>query len=264
MTEYKYGSYLYMICHPNPALVASQYAPEKFARHYSAGSTRYYDGKVLFAEIDLNYRNDYFEIEKGLEQLVPHENGRPKATKFISTYRVLEHIDFDSIKRLYMSNPDGSCFGLDSAEYGMTHKPDLLRIFAEITPLKMLVLSSYDFSQYGRWITDPANPKGAPKVLYTQFDLTIKDFLADFEANPLMPPPLPSIHPSKLRDAIYELQNETGKHSKGLSLDISFNRKSYRLIRHGFMFASPEKELFFPMPSLDKIEKENYKFWRSM
>lgn len=264
MNEYKYGNHLYMICHPNPALVASQYEPEKFSRHYSAGSTRYYDGKVLFAEIDINFRDPYFEIDKGLEQLIPHEDGRPKATKFISTYRVLEHIDFDSIKKLYMSNPDGSCYGLDSAEYDATHKPDFLRIFAEITPLRMLVLSSYDFSQYGGWITGPNNPKGAPKVLYTQFDLTINDFLADFEANPMMPPPLPSVHPSKLRDAINELKHESGKHTKGLSLDVSFNKKSYRLIRHGFMFASAGKELFFPMPSLDVIEKENFKFWRSM
>ncbi len=264
MTEYKYVNYLYLICHPNPALVASQYAPEKFARHYSAGSTRYYDGKVIFAELDINFRNPYFDIEKGLEGLVPHEDGRPKATKFISTYRVLEHVDFSSIKKLYLSNTDGSCYGLESAKYDHTHKPDFLRIFAEVTPLKMLVLSDYNFSEYGKWITDPSNVKSAPKVLYTQFDLTIADFLADFEANPLMPPPLPSIHPSKLRDAIIELQNVREKHTKGLSLDVSFNKKSYRQIRHGFMFASAEEELFFPMPELSVIEKENYKFYRSM
>ena len=264
MTEKKYENYLYMICHPNQALVASQYAPEDFAKHYSAGSTRYYDGKVLFAELDINFRNPYFDIERGLNGLVPHENGRPKATKFIKTYRVLEHVDFNSIKRMYMSNSDGTCYGLDSAPYDKTHKPDLLRIFAEITPLKMLVLSSYDFSQYGKWITAPDNPKGAPKVLYTQFELNIADFLADFEANPLMPPPLPSIHPSRLRDGISELQTESEKKVKGLSLDISFNRKSYRLVRHGFMFASQDQELFFPVPELSRIEKENYKFSRSM
>lgn len=264
MTEYKYVNHLYMICHPNPALVASQYAPDKFSRHYSAGSTRYYDGKVIFAELDIKFRDPYFDIDKGLEGLVPHEDGRPKATKFISTYRVLEHVDFNSIKKLYLSNPDGSCYGLESAEYDKTHSPDFLRVFAEITPLKMLVLSSYDFSQYGKWLASPENTKGAPRVLYTQFDLTIADFLEDFEANPLMPPPLPSLHPSKLRDAIFELQRETGKFTKGLSLSISFSKKSYRLIRHGFMFASKDQELFFPMPDLGTIEKENYKFFRSM
>ena len=264
MKEYSYGKHLYLICHPNQALVASQYAPEDFARHYSAGSTRYYDGKVIFAEVDADYRDPYFNIDRGMKDLVPHEDGRPKATKFISTYRVLEHVEFSAVKRLYLSNPDGSCYGLDSAPYDKTHMPDFLRIFAEITPLKMLVLSKYDFSQYGRWITEPGNPKGAPKVLYTQFDLTISDFLEDFEANPLMPAPLPSIHPSKLRDAIFELRSVDDKQTKGLSLDISLNKKSFRLIRHGFMFAAAGEELFFPLPDLRKIEKENYKFFRSM
>ncbi|MDC7126951.1 MAG: hypothetical protein PQJ46_15370 [Spirochaetales bacterium] len=258
------NKHLYMICHPNPALVGSQYEPEQFARHYTAGSTRYYDGKVIFAELDIDFREPYFGIEKGLEQLVPHEDGRPKATKFICTYRVLEHVDFDSIKKLYLTNPDGSCYGLEPAPYDKSHKPDMLRVFAEITPLRILGLSRNDFSQYGKWITDPNNPKGAPKVLYTQFDLNIEEFMKDFEANPLLPPPLPSIHPSKLRDAINELQQDPGKHTKGLSLDVSFNSKSYKLVRHGFMFADQKKEIFFPMHSQERIEKENYKFWRNM
>ena len=152
---------------------------------------------------------------------------------------------------------------LSPAEYDAVHQPDFLRIFAEIAPLKMLVLSSSNFSEYGKWITDPDNNKGAPKMLYTQFDLNIADFLNDFEANPLMPNPLPSVHPSKLRDAIFEIKS-TPKHTKGLSIDFSFKNKSFRQIRHGFMFASPDKEVFFPVPSLDVIEKENYKFWRNM
>jgi len=260
----QYESHLYTILYPNPALVASQYGPMEFARHYSMGSTRHYDGKVIFAELDVAFRHPYFDIETGMQALVPHEDGRPKATKFISTYRVLEHIEFNAIRRLYLTNPDGSCMGLDRAPYEKVHKPDFLRIMAEITPLRMLVLTNFDFHQYGKWITQPNNPKGAPKVLYTQFDLTISDFLKDFEDNPLMNPPLPSLHPSKLRDAILELQTTTLKHTKGLGLDCNLNRKSYGRIRHGFMFASQSEEVFFPFPSLEEIERDNYRFFRGM
>ncbi|PIE04441.1 MAG: hypothetical protein CSA76_04085 [Spirochaetales bacterium] len=264
MENYSYENHLYMICHPNPALVGSQLPPAQFAQHYIAGSTRFFEGKFLFAEIDINFRAPYFDIDRGIKGLVPHTGGEPKSTKFICNYRVLEHIDFKAIQTLYLANPDGSCFGLKSAPYDRTHQPDFLRIFSEITPLRMLVLSSYDFSQYGKWITDPSNPKGAPKMLYTQFELNIEDFLADFEANPFMPMTIPGVHPSRLRDAIFELRDKTSKHTKGLSLDVSSSKKSYRLVRHGFMFASATEELFFPMPPLDQIEKENYKFWRSM
>lgn len=259
-----YNNHLYLICHPNPALVCSQIEPEDFAKHYASGSTRYYNGKILFAEMDINFRNPFLRIEEGLKELKPHEDGKPKSTKFIATYRVLEHIDFDLIKKLYLTNPDGSCYGIESAPYNQLHKPDFLRIFAEITPLRVLALSRYNFSEYGKWITSPDNPKGAPKVLYTQFDLNIAEFLQDFEENSLMPPPLPSIHPSKLRDAIFELDNSPQKSTKGLSLDINFNSKSYKLIRHGFMFSSQEKEKFFPMPPSEKIERDNYRFWKNM
>jgi len=246
------------------SLVASQYAPEDFAKHYTMGSTRHYDGKVIFAEIDVNFRHDYFDIDMGMRALVPHEDGRPKATKFICSYRVLEHLDFDAIQKLYLTNPDGTCLGLEPADHDTAHKPDFLRIMAEIAPLRMLVLTNFDYSQYGQWITDPKNSKGAPAVLYTQFDLNISDFLSDFEENPLMHPPLPSLHPSKLRDAIMELQESTVKHTKGLGLDCNLNRKSYARIRHGFMFASQDKEVFFPMPTSEEIERMNYRFWKGM
>lgn len=259
-----YGNHLYMILYPNAALIASQYAPVDFAKHYSMGSTRHYDGKVIFAEIDENYRHPYFDIETGIRSLVPHEDGRPKATKFISTYRVLEHVNFDAIKHLYLTNPDGSCLELDRAVYDKTHKPDFLRIMAVIHPVRMLVLTNFDFPQYGKWITEPGNPKGAPKAFYTQFDLNIEDFLKDFEDNPLMNPPLPGLHPSKLRDAIIELRTSSIKHTKGLGLDCNLNKKSYGGIRHGFMFASQEGEVFFPFPGLDEIEKKNYKFFKGM
>ncbi len=259
-----YETHLYAIFFPNSALVASQYSPEQFARHYTSGSTRHYTGKVIFAELNPEFRNPYFDIENGYSGLVPHEDGRPKATKFISCYRVLEHLDFDFIDRLYLVTPEGAMIGLDSAPYDKVHKGDFLRIMVEIDPLRMLVLTGYDFSQFGTYITNPKNPKGAPQILYTQVDLTIEDFLKDFEANPLMHSPLPNIHPAKLRDAIYELRMNRNKQTKGLSLDSSINNKSYKYLRHGFMFASQEKSKFFPIPAMQEIEQMNYRFWKAM
>lgn len=259
-----YETHLYEIFFPNSALVASQYNPEQFARHYTMGSTRHYSGKVIFAEIDTAFRNPYFDIEKGFAGLVPHEDGRPKATKFISCYRVLEHMDLDAIKKLYLVTSEGAILGLDPAPYDKIHQPDLLRVMVEITPMRMIVLSSMDFSQFAEYITNPENPKGAPKVLYTQIDLTIDDFLKDFENNPLMNSPIPSVHPAKLRDAIFELRMNKNKKTKGLSLDSNLNSKSYKYLRHGFMFAAQNKSVFFPIPEEREIEAMNLKFWKTM
>lgn len=260
----QYQNHLYMILHPNPALVGSQYNPEDFAVHYMSGSTRHYSGKVIFAEIDVNYRNDYLKIEKGLEGLVPHDDGSPKATKFISTYRVLEHMDFDAIEKLYLTTPSAMVLGLDPAPYTAVHQPDFIRIFAEITPMRMLVLTKLNFPEFGQYITHPDNPKGVPKIFYTQIDFDIDFFMNEIERNPFMNTPLPSVHSSKLRDAVLELRNNPDKRTKGLSLDSDMNRKSYKYLKHGFMFASPKGYKFFPIPSADKIEEINFKFWKQM
>ena len=57
MSEFQ--KHLYLILHPNEALVASQLSPEEFGSHYSVGSPRHFTGKVIFAEVDINYRNEF-------------------------------------------------------------------------------------------------------------------------------------------------------------------------------------------------------------
>jgi len=259
-----YENRLYQILAPNPALVASQLAPEDFAHHYTSGSVRYFEGKVIFAEMDINFRHPYFKIDEAIATLHPHPDGRPKATKFISTYRVLEHTDLEAIKRVMLCTPEGYTLELNSVPYTKTHEPGYLRIFAEVSPLRMLVLSRLDFPAFGRYITDPNFPKGAPKQLYTQVEIDIEDFLKTFEERPTMQPPIPGLHPSKLRDAIIAMRDDPQKPSKGLRLDCAFDTIPYKLIRHGFMFASQEQTKFFPMPPRSEIEATNYRFWRAM
>ncbi|TFG63561.1 MAG: hypothetical protein E4H36_05320 [Spirochaetales bacterium] len=256
--------HLYMILHPNPSLVASQYKPEQFASIYVSGSTRHYEGKVVFAEIDINFRHAFFNIERGLEGLVPHESGRPKATKFIGTYRVLEHMDFNAIQQLYISSPSGAVLGLSPRPFENSQQQDSLRIFAEIAPLRMLLLTRLNFPEFGNYITRPDNPKSAPAILYTQIDFDIEEFMREVAANPFLHTPIPSLHSSKLRDAVNEMLTNPDKTVKSLSLDSSFNHKSYKYIRHGFMFASQKDTKFFPMPSMEDIEHQNFKFWKEM
>ncbi len=69
-------NHLYMIMHPNHALIASQLDPEHFAKHYTQGSTRYFEGRLIFVELDSKFRNPYFQIDRALEELKPHEDGR--------------------------------------------------------------------------------------------------------------------------------------------------------------------------------------------
>ncbi|MFO7306213.1 MAG: hypothetical protein C0P74_011910 [Gammaproteobacteria bacterium] len=257
-----YEKHLYLILYPNPALVASQLTPEAFARHYLIGSIRHYSGKLIFAQVDPAFRHPYFDIDTAMKALVPHPDGTPKRTKFISTYRVLEHMDLDAIKRLYLSTAEAHVLELEPQAYDKVHQEGYLRTFAEIAPLSMLIMSPMDMREFGRYITQPGNPKGCPKLFYTQIELDVDEFLETFEKNPFMPAPFPFLHPSKLRDAILEMKQRPDKKTKGLSLSCPLDQISFKAIRHGFMFAAQDQAKFFPMPSLHDLETKHYQFWR--
>ena len=122
-------NHLYMILFPNTALVGSQLPPQEFGKHFISGSSKYYAGKLIFAEVDVAFRHPYFQIDAMLNDLHPHEDGRPKSTKYVSTYRVLEHVDFDAIKHLYITTPEGYTLELAAAPYEATHQSGLIRVF---------------------------------------------------------------------------------------------------------------------------------------
>ena len=54
-----YEPHLYLILYPNSALVLSQLSPQDFGARYNYGSASFHAGKLVFAEVDINYRNDY-------------------------------------------------------------------------------------------------------------------------------------------------------------------------------------------------------------
>src|SRR5688572_12679260 len=122
---------LYMILFPNTALVGSQLAPDDFGKHFNSASSKYYSGKLIFAEIDPAFRHNYFDLDVTLGKLQPHADGRPKSTKYVSTYRVLEHVDFDAILALYITTSDGATLQLKQGEYEARHQSGFIRVFAE-------------------------------------------------------------------------------------------------------------------------------------
>lgn len=262
--SYELRPHLYMVCYPNSALVLSHLTPEDFGTRYNYGSAVYYTGKLIFAELDPNYRNDYFHIDEALKDFKPHKDGGPKATKYISSYRVLEHVEIDAIRTLYIANADGTSYALHDKPYEPVKSDNILRVYAEISPVRVLTLARLSMREFGQWFTDPKNIIAVPRLLYAQITLDIPAFLSDFEKNPFNPPPLEGVHPSKLRDAILDLQHREDKLFKGLTLDTSFSKESYRRIRHGFMFMDARQEKFFPMPGRDEIENTNLRFFKGM
>ncbi len=260
----EFEQHLYMVLYPSTFLISSQLTPEELGQHYLTGSKQNYDSGLIFAEIDNSYRNDYLDIDWGLEQLVPHKDGSPKATKFISAYRVLEHIKLDSIKRLYLSSASGYVMGIDSAPFVQPEDSTRFKIYAGITPLRMMSVSTLSFEEYGRHMISDQKHKGAPSLFYAQLEFNSKQFRIDYDKNPLMPSPIPGIHPAILRSKIDEIKDKPVKTTKGLKIETNIHRFPPQLFRHGFTFFSSVNSLYFPMPSRDVIEEKFYKYFRTL
>ncbi len=258
--------HLYLVVHPNHSLVASQLDAERFIRHYVRESARYFEGRLAFVELDPGFRHPFFDVEGAYAQLKPHEDGSPKATKFISSYRVLEHISFDAMGKLYICDATGGFVALDAAPAGTVPAQggEDLRVILEIDPVKFIVLTRLGLAEYGDFATDPGNSKGAPRMLYAELDLSIDEFVSETEQSPYVSSFFPGIHPDRLRDAIRELRLSPGKYVKGISLYCPFDRVSYKLLRGGFVFASREGIKYYPLLPLDEVERRYYKFWKNM
>ncbi|HAM35141.1 MAG TPA: hypothetical protein DEB40_13615 [Elusimicrobia bacterium] len=254
--------HLYMIVFPNNALVASQLDPDQFAEHYTIGSAKHHEGKVIFAEIDPQFRDPYFDIDHYVSLTVPHNDGSPKKTKYVSSYSVLEHIKLAAIKSLYLVTVNGKALELKSKPYTAQNEPGLVRLYQEITPLSNLVASTLDQRAFGKYITTGTKSKGAPKVFFTQYEFDIAAFLKTTKHGNIKLSPIPDTNLNRLLEYLTELEHQPDKKTKTINLISTLSKVSYKIIRHGFWFAGPDEFLFFPMPSIAKLEHDHYDWWR--
>lgn len=257
----RYNKHLYAIMHPNFALVASQLGPEDFGRYYSVGSARYYSGKMLFIEVDATYRHEYFPIDEYLEQTVEHPDGSPKMTKFISSYRVLEHLDHSALGSLFCVTVNGEVLRVDQKNYQADARDTRVHIIQELNPIQLLVASSYDHRSLGEYLTTPGNPRGCPRLFFTEVDIDAAKFLEDWAQFPFRAAPIPGVHPQKLAQTLEALINDKEPRTKSIGIQSIFDRLTYARYK-GFFVSCGKELLHYPMPSQDVLQRDHYAWWK--
>jgi hypothetical protein len=258
------AKHLYMIVYPINALVSSQLSPERFGEHYILGGAKHFEGKMMFVEIDIAFRDPYFEIDRYLELTVPHPDGMPKRTKFISSYNVLEHVELKALRNLYLVLPNGKSLPLEKQAYTTENQPGLVRVYQEITPLTNLVASTLDQRAFAKWITTETRSKGAPKIVFTQYTFDVEQFLKhniDRE-KAIVNSPFPNTNGTRLFEFLSELKAAPDKRTKTISLASVFGAVSFAQVRHGFWFAGGDELVFYPMPSLKELNDKYYYWWK--
>jgi len=262
MTDYQ--KHLYLILFPNEALVASQLTPDEFGKHYSIGSPRHFTGKVIFVEININYRHEYLRIDDYLKNTVSAIPDRPKRTKFVKSYRVLEHVDLSALEKLYLVTTDGGVLGLEKSEQPADYGEERVRLYQEICPLRLLVASSLDPRQFGQYITMETWSKGAPKIFFTKYDIDVAETVANNTVRAFNMGPLPNVNPTNLPTALKELQEDPTKKTKTVSLNPNLDYISYKAIKHGFWFSGGSSTVFYRMPTLEELHQKHNSWWRRL
>jgi len=261
----EFTKHLYLILFPNEALVASQLTPEEFGMHYSVGSSRHFNGKVIFVELDIEFRHPFLRIDEYLKYTESGIPGRPKRTKFVKSYRVLEHMDFSALRKLYLVTTDGGVLGLDRGpQPSYLGDESRVRLYQEICPLRLLVASSLDPQQFGHYITEETWSKGAPRIFFTKYNIDVAATVTDNAVHAYNMGPLPNVNPTNLPTAFKELQEDLTKKTKTVSLNPNLDFMSYKSIKQGFWFSGGQETVFYRMPGIDELREKHSAWWRRL
>ena len=97
--------HLYLTCYRSEALIASQLEPEDFGTYMAVGTEKLTLGQLMFFEINPDLKSDYFDLARARKECVPHPDGRPKASLYISIYRVMEHVGLAGLRHALPGHP---------------------------------------------------------------------------------------------------------------------------------------------------------------
>ena len=248
--------HLYLSLIPE-ALIASMLSPEDFGSYYAVSTDMKIRGQALFLELDPNFRHDFFPIEEAYAKCVPHEDGSPKASVYISGYRVLEHLDLDAVQKLYLVSDYGMTLGLDAGGEVPDLKDDF-HLYQEIAPVSRLVVSNL-----------------APRKFYESVTIHPTKFIK-FPAMAFVSLKLGELAENPERGAVGDLPYRNIDHLRDCLLSLRPGIKStkmvdrlqspefpYRMVNYGFYIGVGEQLLYYPMPSAEDLRDKYYRWWRS-
>jgi hypothetical protein len=248
--------HLYLSLVPE-ALIASMLTPEEFGSYYAVGTEKKSSGQAIFFEVDPKFRNKYFRIQEGISRCVPHEDGSPKQSIYISVYRVLEHVDNSSLGKLYLVTQDGRTIGLESTDV-IPELDDGLHLYKEIAPVSPLVasrLNPLDF--YDLIVKNPTSLVTLPAIAFAE--LRLDELAVDPEMGEVGD--LPYANMDHLRGVLKDLKSKpVATKMVDRTNPASF---AYRTVKNGFYVGNGFKLLYYPMPSKEELRENNYRWWRS-
>ena len=247
--------HLYLMCYQGEALVASHLSAEEFGSYMAVGTKKLTKGNLVFFEIDPNVQSDYLRTSIIKDRCIPHSDGTPRRSKYISVYRVLEHLPLDVYRKLHLVTRDGRVLSLDAGNYDDRLDAQQDNFYTELAPGTPRVVSPLKPREFCKFITDPNNPVSVPRIFFA-------DSLIERDADGQLAGYLPYANPTHIVDCIHDLSEDAGKLTKTVERHpqlIAF----YRTIGRGFFLGDQTGMKFYPFPSRDELEERHHLWWRS-
>jgi len=239
------------------ALVASNLSPEQFGQYYATGHKYRSKGQAIFFELDPAFRHEFFDIDQALQRCVPHPDGRPKNSAYISIYRVLEHIPLSALGKLYLTTAYGQTLGLTRADSLPDHEPGL-HLYQDLAPVNSMVVSAQDPQTYYESVTSqPATFVRFPALAFVELGLGA--LAADPINGAVGDLPYPFMH--HLREALLEV-DPSGKKSKLVQRAHSLEFP-YRMLKNGLYIGNGPDLAFYRIPSHEELRRDHNTWWRS-
>lgn len=246
--------HLYLLCNRFEALIASQLDAEAFGQYMAVGRLHQTTGEEIFFEIDPGHAADSFNIDRARQECVPHPDGGPRRSKYVSIYRAMEKLPMAAFGRLYLATRDGRVLARESKEY--TRNGDTgCSMFAELCPSSPLVVTLMQPPEFIKFATDLNNPIGMPKIF-------LADMLIDQEPDGRLASYLPYQHPSHIVECIREVTENPTKKTKVVDRRPQLP-SFFRTIRRGFFLGDQHGMKVYPFPTQDQMEEKHHLWWRS-
>ncbi len=248
--------YLYFSLMPE-SLIASMLPPEDFGKYMAVGSKKRTRGQAIFFEVDIEQVTENFPLSLIDERCVPHPDGKPKCSVYLSIYQVLEKLPIKSLKSLYLVTDDGKVLQLEKAEYKSVNESKL-HLYQELCPVTPRIASSLSPVDFLNFVTDRSQPVSVPKLVFVELILNgLGDYPLDAPADNI---PYPNLE--HLRDCLIGLIEKEDKPTKTV-IRYFEGDLLYRTCKNGFFVGNKESYLYYPFPDEQTLEDKYHDWWRS-
>jgi hypothetical protein len=249
------NQYLYLCLTPE-SLIASMLPPAEFGSYLAVGTKKRTHGQAIFFTVK-GLQSKEFPLDDIETRCVPHPDGAPKHSVYLSIYRVLERIPIDTIKNLYLVTQDGRVLEIKPSE----RLPEFQKgyhLYQELCPVHPRIVSTLDPAAFTSYITDKSLNIYVPKICFV--DLRLGELAESPEHGRVRD--LPYFAIEHLRDCLIQLRDGPEKHTKTVDR-IHPQSFPYRTVETGVYVGGHDSLLYYPFPPEEDLQSKYYRWWQS-